>query len=67
MRGHVLDYLEARGLESVSALVLWLPGVIWVAEKIYQWISRNRHYLSRIFGCKDACALLPTRKRSQDG
>ena len=48
------------------ALVLWLPGVIWVAEKIYQWISRNRHYLSRIFGCKDACAILPARRRAEE-
>lgn len=45
------------------SLILWLPGVIWVAEKIYMWISRNRHLLSRIFGCKGACAILPARKR----
>ena len=49
------------------ALVLWLPGVIWVAEKIYQWVSRNRHLLSRVFGCKDACAILPTRRRAAHG
>ena len=47
------------------ALVLWLPGVIWVAERIYMWISRRRHLLSRLFGCKEACALLPTRKRPE--
>ena len=46
------------------ALVLWMPGVIWIAEKIYMWVSRNRHLLSRIFGCKQACAILPARKRS---
>jgi predicted DCC family thiol-disulfide oxidoreductase YuxK len=45
------------------AVFLWIPGVIWVAEKIYMWISRNRHLLSRLFGCKQACALLPERKR----
>jgi hypothetical protein len=27
------------------------------------WISRNRHLLSRLFGCKQACAILPARKR----
>jgi predicted DCC family thiol-disulfide oxidoreductase YuxK len=48
------------------ALFLWLPGVIWIAEIVYQWVSRNRHLLSRVFGCKDACALLPARKREQD-
>ena len=48
------------------ALFLWLPGVIWVAEIIYQWVSRNRLLISRVFGCKDACAILPARKREQD-
>jgi len=48
------------------ALVLWLPGVIRIAELIYNWVSRHRHLLSRLFGCKDACAILPARKREQD-
>ena len=48
------------------ALVLWLPGVIQLAEIAYQWVSRNRLLLSRVFGCKDACAILPARKREQD-
>ena len=45
------------------ALLLWIPGVIWVAEKIYLLASRNRLLLSRIFGCKEACAIMPMRKR----
>jgi predicted DCC family thiol-disulfide oxidoreductase YuxK len=48
------------------ALLLWLPGVIWVAEKVYNLIARNRLVLSRMFGCKEACAILPARKREQD-
>lgn len=48
------------------ALFMWLPGVIWVAEIVYRWISANRQLLSRAFGCKDACALLPARKRELD-
>ena len=44
------------------ALVLWMPGVIWIAEKVYAWVSRHRHGLSRLFGCKEACSLLPARK-----
>jgi predicted DCC family thiol-disulfide oxidoreductase YuxK len=48
------------------ALFLWIPGVILIAEVIYQWVSRNRLILSRIFGCKDACAILPAKKREQD-
>ncbi len=45
------------------SLILWIPGVIWVAEWVYQWISRNRHLLSRLFGCKGACTILPERRR----
>ncbi|HSH92938.1 MAG TPA: DUF393 domain-containing protein [Roseimicrobium sp.] len=45
------------------ALILWIPGVIWVAEKFYMWISRNRHLLSRFFGCKGACTIMPARQR----
>jgi predicted DCC family thiol-disulfide oxidoreductase YuxK len=48
------------------ALVLWIPGVIQIAELIYAWVSRNRHLLSRVFGCKDACAVMPARKREHD-
>ncbi len=48
------------------ALVLWIPGVIQIAELIYKWVSRNRLILSRVFGCKEACAILPKRAREQD-
>ena len=48
------------------ALILWFPGVIWIAERIYAWVSRNRLLLSRVFGCKGACAVMPARKREQD-
>ncbi len=48
------------------ALVFWVPGVIQIAELIYKWVSRNRLLLSRVFGCKEACAILPKRAREQD-
>jgi predicted DCC family thiol-disulfide oxidoreductase YuxK len=48
------------------ALFMWLPGVIWVAEKVYAWVSRNRHRISKLFGCKGACNLMPARRRQQD-
>ena len=48
------------------ALFMWIPGVILIAELIYRWVSRNRLVLSRVFGCKDACAILPAKKREQD-
>ena len=47
-------------------LILWIPGVIYLAEIVYRWISRNRHLLSRVFGCKGACALMPARKRDNE-
>jgi predicted DCC family thiol-disulfide oxidoreductase YuxK len=47
-------------------LILWIPGVIYLAEIVYRWISRNRHLLSRVFGCKGACALMPARKRENE-
>ncbi len=47
-------------------LFLWVPGVIWVAELGYMTVSRNRHLLSRVFGCKEACSILPARKREGD-
>ena len=48
------------------ALFLWIPGVIFLAEIAYQWVARHRKLLSRLFGCKDACAIMPARKREQD-
>ena len=48
------------------ALVMWIPGVIYVAEIFYRWLSRNRLLLSRVFGCKEACAILPARRRANE-
>jgi predicted DCC family thiol-disulfide oxidoreductase YuxK len=48
------------------ALVMWIPGVIVVAEIFYRWLSRNRYVLSRMFGCKEACVILPARKRANE-
>ncbi len=48
------------------ALFLWVPGVIWIAERVYMIISRNRKVLSRLFGCGDACSIMPAKKREGD-
>src|ERR1041385_1078787 len=53
-------------LAAPFALVMWLPGVIWVAEIFYRWISRHRYLLSRVFGCKEACAIMPVRRRANE-
>ena len=47
------------------ALLLWVPGVILIAERVYRFVSRNRHMLSRWFGCAAACRVLPERKPDQ--
>lgn len=47
-------------------LFLWIPGVMGVAERVYSFVSRNRLVVSRLFGCKDACSILPQRKREGD-
>ena len=68
-------YRGARALRFVGmrlpllvpvALLLWIPGVIHLAEIIYRLVSRNRLVLSRLFGCRNACAILPKRVREQD-
>jgi predicted DCC family thiol-disulfide oxidoreductase YuxK len=51
-------------LAAPFSLVLWIPGVIDLAEIGYRWISKNRYILSRVFGCKEACAILPARRRA---
>ena len=45
------------------AVLLWIPGVIWIATRVYALVSRNRHLLSRWFGCEEACAYLPARNQ----
>src|SRR5580704_6848970 len=59
---HCIRYAGMRiPLLMPLALFLWIPGIIWVAEKAYAWVSRNRYVLSRVFGCKEACSVLPAR------
>ena len=43
-------------------LFLWIPGVIWIAEAMYRFVSKHRQFFSKIFGCKGACAIMPERK-----
>lgn len=64
----------ARGIRYVSGrlpllwplfILLWIPGVIYLAEFVYRLVARNRLTLSKWFGCKGACALLPEKKRAE--
>jgi predicted DCC family thiol-disulfide oxidoreductase YuxK len=36
-------------------ILLWIPGMIWIAEPTYRLVAAHRYRLSRAFGCKDAC------------
>lgn len=40
-------------------LFLWIPGVIQIAEVVYKFVADRRHVISRVFGCKGACAIFP--------
>jgi predicted DCC family thiol-disulfide oxidoreductase YuxK len=53
-------------LAAPFSIVLWIPGVIYLAEIGYRWISKNRYILSRVFGCTEACAILPARRRENE-
>ena len=39
------------------SLIMWLPGMMFIAQKIYNLISKNRYVLSKFIGCKDSCAV----------
>jgi len=43
------------------SLLLWFPGVIWIAEKVYAFIAERRHFFSKFFGCQGACEILPEK------
>ena len=71
--GHI--HRGARALRFVGmrmvlgiplALILWIPGVIRIAEWVYALVSRNRHVLSRLFGCREACSIMPVRERDNE-
>lgn len=47
-----------------TGLFLWIPGIIKIAEIVYAFISKHRLVLSRLFGCKGACAILPEKRES---
>jgi hypothetical protein len=42
-------------LLAVPSLLLWLPGVLGLADRAYGWVSRNRHRLGRVWGCSVGC------------
>ncbi|PAW60538.1 MAG: hypothetical protein B9S36_07900 [Verrucomicrobiia bacterium Tous-C2TDCM] len=47
-----------------TGLFLWIPGVIQIAEVVYRFVSKHRLVLSKLFGCKGACAILPEKRGS---
>ncbi|KEO81185.1 thiol-disulfide oxidoreductase DCC family protein [Tumebacillus flagellatus] len=42
----------------------YVPPIGWLSERLYDWVSRNRFKLSKLFGlkvpaCTDACSVHP--------
>jgi predicted DCC family thiol-disulfide oxidoreductase YuxK len=56
-----LDGTIHRGARCIRFVGMRLPLLFPVA--LFLWISRNRHLLSRLFGCREACAIMPARRR----
>jgi predicted DCC family thiol-disulfide oxidoreductase YuxK len=61
----------ARGVRYIAArlpllwpvcLLLWIPGMIYISEIAYRTVARNRYLISKLFGCKTACAVLPEKR-----
>jgi len=42
------------------------PGMIFISDRIYKLISKNRYFLSRFVGCKDDCSLDFSEKKNSD-
>jgi predicted DCC family thiol-disulfide oxidoreductase YuxK len=61
-----IRYIAARlPLLWPLCILLWIPGAIYLSEFIYRIVSRNRYVLSKVFGCKTACAVLPKKKNGE--
>lgn len=44
-------------------LFLWIPGVIYIAEVFYKFVSDRRLFFSKLFGCKGACTIFPDQEK----
>lgn len=40
---------------------LYLPGVLWLGNRVYRWVARNRFHL---VPCHDGACQVPLRKKS---
>jgi len=46
-------------LTMLSAPFLYLPGVLWLGNRVYRWIARNRYSL---VPCHDGVCQIPAKK-----
>ncbi len=46
-------------------VILWIPGVIQLAEVVYRFVAKRRLFFSKFFGCKTACAIFPEQEKKQ--
>ena len=43
-------------------LFLWIPGAIQISEHVYRLVAGNRYLISKLFGCKTACVIVPKKQ-----
>ena len=53
----ILKLADARVYRAIC-VVIWLPGVLFVAGLVYSLVARNRRHISRLLGM-NACGLPP--------
>ena len=46
------------------SLLMWLPGMMFFAENIYNAISKNRYFISKFIGCKDSCVVDDSKNKN---
>ena len=63
LRRYDLDKKLEKDSDRLTADLQRLIDQEPAAEKVYALVSRNRYILSRFFGCKDACSIMPQRER----
>ena len=61
---YAIRYISARlPLLWPLCVLLWIPGASLLAVGIYALVSRNRYLISKLFGCKSACGILPEKTK----
>lgn len=46
---------ELGGVWRILAALYQVPPIGWIQERVYHWVSGNRHWLSKWFGVTPEC------------